>query len=1703
MTTETPRGSSLPDMRRAVCKDCAREVALGDRPAGTEYFTYPEAWAGGQLERGGSRSDRCREHRAAHVGHISGLSVAYIDLRTTGEVADRSSPTGPLGALGPLPEAHTVADTAPVDLGAFGFGMDESHIRQMLDSLADPRRRVLVVKAGTGTGKSTYMPYRLLDPPEGCYRLIDNGPIIVTEPRVQATVGVATFVGELLSGADGAGPGYPVGYQVSGDRHHDAACRLVYVTDGTMINWLREGRLASIGTVIVDEAHERSTNIDFIMGYLRRELDRYPHLRVIITSATFDEDFYQQYFGGESAVGKVVVPAVKSIGYGWPLFPELDAPPDPALVEAWRRMAPELRLAEGPQATAEDELVASAWPRFAPALKESEVVDSADVGYVEDLHATTRALLPLRASTPLPEKQWQREMPSVLAEFMVRLTRGLDAADIFGDILSFLPTAKAIEEACDLIRAGLGDTVDVYALLSSLPVEDKRAALAARRKGDRRKIVVSTNLAETSLTVEGVRFVVDSGLIAQSEWDVESAQGSIRTKAHSQAGIKQRWGRVGRKAPGWVFPLYSKGQLLKLTEDTAPGSTRENLERLVMTAKMGGLDSVVDFPWPAAFVPEPPLALDKAAEASRKTFVDELRRADQALRTNGSLDTGGHPTTFGKELNRLQVLGSTGAALAVMHADRLACLPEVVSLLALLTTPARLIGTTGLLLTDFSWPDEWRHEAAERHRALASVCEDDAELVLQIVAGWERADPATPPWEASSARAEWARRWWVSDDRLLTAAAIRRDIIGGLSPTMKEEVKRFVEPSLLRRARGAITRAFADLEHVLDGSASGSDATTASTDYNAVHGDHTTPCAVHAGHLTGRPERVIPLARHRGRDGIRLAHLVTAEPWARGGASDSTGPADAVRLLVLSALHARPEPRREVIAALLEAWPAGTRALLRLERDAAGRPVAGHVEARHAPAPLPRAAQELAELDAQDELAHSGAATLVDAAPETDHNWPTNAEPFPDLEAMARTTVLDHRDVEADETACGRCPRCLAGDLAECETPRAVADGRAPGVPPGHGQASSAGGIDVSRPFVLAQEGGLNGDGWYEVVGYHVTPDGEPLLFLRPDWRRPEDTDGPGAHPDLQAGDHIEVVVGPMVSDHDGELRVLTRADARGRFLLREADPNPPRQDERAQLAVSLHRRDTRQLADLLEGATVTATVLPRSQTGHFTVTLVDLAHQHVKAATNGARDVAGVVTGAPNGAGYVEVRLLAHDSRTGLRHVISASAGEPPPEPESPIVIRLYQERSRLSLQGRSLRPVADVAEHLTDASLIGLPDGPLPEVGGSGVFLKAERVLSRGSAIELAELDMDATWVRDVWLWWARSRHHTPSRTEPVLRAGTDREPVDLPATVRVELPPELRLPGAEVTSMHSVGTRVSAVVTAAKAELGRAWLRLFDGIPASVTERDLGLGQGTIAQALVVGAEFTGLVTGVFDRQGYGMLTLGPLKNAAEPRTTDTGPGRTTTGPAGQGAGGEPRPESDRYSGPGRGEPANGRREPVLTLAEACARYPVGSWVSAVVHRVSAELRRAWLRLPDGLTATVVAADVGSHAVLVLPHVLTPEQQVIGTVKAVTLHRGAPQIQLDLRNVDTPSLGQQLDNAGVREGAVFTGRVRNALDSVGVFVEVLPGFNGLIRARDLAPGLPPSSYARGTELTVCVDAIHEDRKRPGFPAFGLSLE
>ena len=445
------------------------------------------------------------------------------------------------------------------DLDKRPFGMTDAHILEALGKLSG-KKRVLVLKAGTGTGKSTFGPFRLAFPPEDApFRLTDHGPIIVTEPRVQATIGVANFVGTKLAGT-GVGPGHLVGYQVAGDKNHDDSCQIVYATDGMVINWLKEGRLNKIGAVIIDEAHERNTNIDLILGFLRRDLARYPHLRVIITSATFDVNFYVQYFGGPEFVDFMEVEAVKSFGYGDPLFPGEEPELKSWLPQWWpERLAP-IRPKD------EDAAPPSVLDPQPPA---------------EDLWATTTTLNSLRSPCILTDPDiWRTEMPGLVAEQVIRLADGLDAAKIYGDILAFLPTRISVETAVALVRKQVPRSrADVYDLLSTTKKSLIEEALAPRPLDAKRKIVVASNLAETSLTVEGVRFVIGSGLIAQSEWDPTTASGGVPTKPHSQAGIRQRWGRVGRDRPGWVFPLYSREQFEALPRDTPRdlrGKTRKS-----------------------------------------------------------------------------------------------------------------------------------------------------------------------------------------------------------------------------------------------------------------------------------------------------------------------------------------------------------------------------------------------------------------------------------------------------------------------------------------------------------------------------------------------------------------------------------------------------------------------------------------------------------------------------------------------------------------------------------------------------------------------------------------------------------------------------------------------------------------------------------------------------------------------------------------------------------------------------------------------------------------------------------------------------------------------------------------------------------------------------------------------------------------------
>jgi HrpA-like RNA helicase/ribosomal protein S1 len=1258
-----------------------------------------------------------------------------------------------------------VPDTS-YDLQDVKVGLTDEHAMKMIALLRE--KRVLILKAGTGTGKSTFAPYRLMDPPHASLenlppdtpfaKLSDLGPIIVTEPRIQAAVGVATFVGGTMSGAGGVGPGYPVGYQVSGDRNHDEACELIYVTDGTMINWLREGRLSRIGTVIVDEAHERSTNIDFIMGYLKQELPRYPHLRVVITSATFNTAFYEEYFGGPEVAHVMEVPAEKTFGYGMPLFPNLDTAEDGEddIVERWTDASLPLSRKQ-PRDT--EEFIRKHWPdRFAPAFEKDDVANVADIGIYEDVWDTTAKLLDLRYTGHIPMEQWRERMPDQMAKFIIQLAEGLDERGVFGDILGFLPTRRTIEPVCAQIKRALGKSYHdhVFPLISTLPKDMQRKALAKRRKGDPRKIVISTNLAETSLTVEGVRFVVDSGVIAQSEWDPELARGGIPTKPHSQAGIKQRWGRVGRKAPGWVFPLYSKGQYLELAEDTPPGSTRENLEALVMTAKMGGIDDVVGFPWPAAFEPTT-TELDESACHARGVFLRELRRADVALRVGGAVDAEGHPTSFGKELVRFQGLGSTASALAVLYADRLSCAPEVVTVLALLED-TRLIGQRGLLQDDYEWPDEWRLEASDRHRGLATLCEDDAELVLLIAAAWDRADPAKAPWEQSDLRQAWARRWWVNNDVLLEAAEKRHDVLSALSPAMKEDVKRFLEPALINRVRGVLTRALAaylytqteagayrlaygtppgqipqptadDLHEGAAGAPAVATSSTAAATVFGLEDDAIITCA---------SQRVIALRRRETRQDNRISNLVIAQPWAVPDSGDAlpTGVVDAMRMVAAAAKFAPAEPGKSRALHLLASWPVGQRMKLELEGDEVWRVTDVVRTLRPFPRPLTDAERGVTASRSdrgtrrkpkrsvdEDDLQGTRADSDGDIVLQTQ---PTG---YLDEDSLEQSAFRDADRAVSDPVPCGECFPCLAGREENCEDPdesQAMAGPQQDLLR--RWRQAALEGEDVSRPEVVIDATSTGSDGWYEVTGY-VRTKGQIAVRVRPDWRAGR-TGNPAQHVDVKAGDPIEVVVRPLLRHHGGLLRSFERTDGQGRFVVAEAtNRRADVQESRREIAVSLDRGNASLLADLTSGSTLKATVVPARAEGCFTITLLELLHQHLMKAQAGRgaeyhvldpakRNAtrkpvyAAVVDRVADENGYVTACLLHRDSTLGIRHRFDFNlrprnnrpGGETDDEQSAdksgtpllalgdPLLLNIVSDQSRFDVSGLDLDVLEDI---------------------------------------------------------------------------------------------------------------------------------------------------------------------------------------------------------------------------------------------------------------------------------------------------------------------------------------------------------------------------------------------------------------------------
>lgn len=768
----------------ALCKDCRnRKLAEGSQPKRggderrQEEFEYSHEHAMRLVERGQSRTDRCPECRRRHRKEISAFPVAYIDIDAIGEAADpdddpERGPTGPLGGLGPLPKVHTKR-IEQVDLRRFELGLTDPDILRLLELMA--ANQVVILEAGTGTGKSTLAPFRLMNPPEGAvFRPTDSGPIVITEPRVRATRDVAAFVGEAMCfGHDPdtchqhIGPGYPVGFQCEGEKVWDEACSLIYATDGTVINWLVNGDLARFSVIIIDEAHERSGNIDFILTMLAAQLPRYPHLRVVIASATIDQAYFNAFFSEVPTVrvASFRVDAPKTIGYGVPLFADLEIDEN--------MLARGMQVGEG-----EGAFSLPGWPD-AP---------NPEAGGRSLREITRDKLAGLRRSAP----NWPKQVEKVAADLTLDILRQTDE----GGILIFLPTQNSIQTARKEITERLenedwADTVDVYWLMRATPKEEQKAAVGAVLPG-RRKVVVASTIAETSLTIADVRYVIDSGLVQQGRWDPELAVSYGACVPQSQSGVRQRWGRVGRKTHGWVFPLYSFTQFLAMPRETPPGATQMNLESSMLKLFAAGEDPR-EVAYPVDFVSDA-VARDAQGQDVAAGFTRERARAIAALHAGGALNAlGDGLSRIGTELARSRL--PADQALALMFADRLACAPEVAT--ALVALPMRLAGEDSIFASDRTWPGEWAVHARRCHEALAKGCKDDLELVVRVFAEWRsQPDPE-----------RWARQWWINLSALERVRKEASKLIESLAPGMSHEADRSLDLRLVERSRAALSRA--------------------------------------------------------------------------------------------------------------------------------------------------------------------------------------------------------------------------------------------------------------------------------------------------------------------------------------------------------------------------------------------------------------------------------------------------------------------------------------------------------------------------------------------------------------------------------------------------------------------------------------------------------------------------------------------------------------------------------------------------------------------------------------------------------------------------------------------------------------------------------------------------------------------------------
>ncbi|HYD97221.1 MAG TPA: ATP-dependent RNA helicase HrpA [Noviherbaspirillum sp.] len=440
--------------------------------------------------------------------------------------------------------------------------------------------QVIIVSGETGSGKTTQLPKICLELGRGQTGLIGH-----TQPRRIAASSTAKRIAQEL----GSPPGEHVGFKVRFTDTLSRGASVKLMTDGILLAETQtDPLLKQYDTIIIDEAHERSLNIDFLLGYLRQLLPRRPDLKVIITSATIDADRFARHFGR----------------------PDKPAP----VIEVSGRLYP-------------------VEVRYRP-VEPSEKGDG----------------------KPSAQKE-QRDLMDAVVDAVDELAR-LGP----GDVLVFLPGEREIRDAAEALRKHHPPHVEILPLFARLSVQEQERVF---KTSNARRIVLATNVAETSLTVPGIRYVVDTGLARVKRYSYRNKVEQLQIEPIAQSAANQRAGRCGRVAAGVCIRLYEEQDFLQRPKFSDPEILRSSLAAVILRMKALRLTDVETFP----FI-EPPMG---------RAIADGY----QLLQELGAVDDANQLTPLGRQLAKLPLDPRVGRM--ILAARDNAALSEVLVIAAALS----------------------------------------------------------------------------------------------------------------------------------------------------------------------------------------------------------------------------------------------------------------------------------------------------------------------------------------------------------------------------------------------------------------------------------------------------------------------------------------------------------------------------------------------------------------------------------------------------------------------------------------------------------------------------------------------------------------------------------------------------------------------------------------------------------------------------------------------------------------------------------------------------------------------------------------------------------------------------------------------------------------------------------------------------------